>query len=180
MKMGALVAACFLAGILAGCTPPDSPGVEPPQPAVSQEPTVPDVAPTPDEPETPPPPERSLGPCSSETRQAIEDTVVGQVTAFSDGDFEAAYAFASPSFQRGIPLEVFGQIIRTNYPQLLAASNARSGPCDADLAGGVSTIVMRFDTPTDANYTLRYVLELVEEQWRIAGANQETVADTVA
>lgn len=121
-----------------------------------------------------------LLPCSEGTREAIEATVVGQVDAFSVGDFEQAYQFASPGFQNGMPLDVFGTLIRLNYPQLLEATNARSGDCDADEDNGVSTIVMRFDTPSDPGYTLRYILEYVGDQWRISGASEQEVADTVA
>jgi hypothetical protein len=132
------------------------------------------------EPEADDQPAVSFTPCTDPTRTAIEATVVGQVEAFSAGDFDTAYDFASPSFQAGMPREVFGTLIRASYPQLLEATNARSGPCDADEDFGVSTIVMRFDTPQETGYTLRYILELVDDQWRISGAAQEEVADTVA
>jgi hypothetical protein len=175
-----IIAAVLLVGAVGSCTPLEDSDAELPPPTALEEPALPDTTDVPDRSDTAPAPENSLSPCSGETRQAIEDTVVGQVSAFSDGDFEEAYSYASPSFQAGVPLEVFRQIISVNYPQLLDATNARSGPCEADVAGGVSTIVMRFDTALDPTYTLRYVLELVEDQWRIAGASQEPVADTVA
>lgn len=182
MTPRALVVGFIAVGLLSGCAAASESDSEPPEPVASQEPAPPERPAPPEglDPSDESPSELGLGPCSGETREAIENTVVGQVSAFSAGDFEAAYAFASPSFQEGMPLDVFGPLIRINYPQLLEASNARSGPCDADLTGGFSTIVMRFDTPTDPNYTLRYVLERVGEQWRIAGAQQETVADIVA
>lgn len=124
--------------------------------------------------------EVSATPCDAVTRAAIETAVIGQVNAFSLGDFDAAYAFASPGFQEGMSREVFGQLIRANYAQLLQATNPRSSSCDADEQNGFSTIVMRFDTPTTSGYTLRYVLEYVDNQWRIAGASEEAVPDAVA
>lgn len=122
----------------------------------------------------------ALVPCEDETRGAIEATVVGQVEAFSVGDFEAAYAFASPSFQAGMPLPVFEQLIAVNYPQLLDARSARSGSCNADLDAGVSTIQIRIETNQDTTSTLRYVLEYIEESWRIIGASEEQTADVIA
>lgn len=122
----------------------------------------------------------ALVPCEDGTRAAIEATVVGQVEAFSVGDFEAAYAFASPSFQASMPLPFFEQLIATSYPQLLDARSARSGSCDADLDAGVSTIQIRIETNQDTSSTLRYVLEYVDESWRIIGASEEQVADVVA
>jgi hypothetical protein len=87
---------------------------------------------------------------------------------------------ASPSFHAGVSLEMFVRLIQQNYPQLLTANNARSGSCEADVDFGLATILVRFDTPSDPSYTLRYVVELVEGQWRISGANQETPVDTIA
>ena len=125
-------------------------------------------------------PELSLSPCDDGVKDAIDATIGAQTQAFLDGDFDAAYALASPSFQAGIPVSVFTRIIRLSYPQLLTAENARSGSCEADLSLGLATILVRFDTSSDPNYTLRYVMELVEGQWRISGANQETAIDVVA
>jgi len=125
-------------------------------------------------------PELVLSPCDDGVKDAIDATIGQQTQAFRDGDFDAAYALASPSFQAGMPLDVFSRLIRLNYPQLLTANNARSGSCEADVPNGLATILVRFETSSDPNYTLRYVVELVEGQWRIAGANQEAVADIVA
>lgn len=125
-------------------------------------------------------PELDLSPCDDGVKNAIDATIGAQTQAFRDGDFDAAYALASPSFQAGVPIEMFSRIIRLNYPQLLTADNARSGSCEADVSNGLATILVRFDTASDPSYTLRYVVELVEGQWRISGANQEIVADTVA
>lgn len=127
-----------------------------------------------------PAPQLALNPCDEGVKNAIDATIGAQTQAFRDGDFDAAYALASPSFQAGVPLDVFSSLIQLNYSQLLTADNARSGSCEADVPNGVATILVRFDTSSDPNYTLRYVVELVEGQWRISGANQETVADTVA
>ena len=125
-------------------------------------------------------PQLSLSPCDDGVKDAIDATIGAQTQAFRDGDFDAAYALASPSFQAGVSVEGFSRIIRLNYPQLLTADNARSGFCEADVPNGLATILVRFDTSSDPNYTLRYVVELVEGQWRISAANQEIVADTVA
>jgi hypothetical protein len=125
-------------------------------------------------------PELTLSPCDEVVKGAIDATIGAQTQAFRDGDFDAAYALASPSFQAGVPLDVFSSLIRLNYPQLLTADNARSGSCEADVPNGLATILVRFVTSSDPAYTLRYVMELVEGQWRVSGANQELVADTVA
>lgn len=139
-------------------------------------------APEPDVPEEPAPvvPQLVLTPCDDGVKDAIDATIGAQTQAFRDGDFDAAYALASPSFQAGITVDLFARLIRLNYPQLLTADNARSGSCEADVENGLATILVRFDTSSDPTYTLRYIVELVEGQWRISGANQETVVDTIA
>ena len=139
-------------------------------------------APEPDVPDEPQPvlPQLVLSPCDDGVKDAIDAAIGAQTQAFRDGDFDAAYALASPNFQAGISVELFTRLIRLNYPQLLTADNARSGSCEADVENGLATILVRFDTSSDPTYTLRYIVELVEGQWRISGANQETVVDTIA
>lgn len=179
-----LIATLLVAGFMAtGCqsaTGEDSAEADADTPVVE----VPDNSPTPEpvEPDEPQQvtPQLVLSPCGDGVKDAIDATIGAQTQAFRDGDFDAAYALASPSFQAGITVDLFARLIRLNYPQLLTADNARSGSCEADVENGLATILVRFDTSSDPNYTLRYVVELVEGQWRISGANQETVVDTIA
>ena len=174
-----LVAVLALAGCQAGASD-DLPEPDPDDAVVE----VPQATPEPDSSNGDDPggvvPELALSPCDDGVKGAIDATIGAQTQAFRDGDIDAAYALASPSFQAGVPIEMFSRIIRLNYPQLLTADNARSGSCEADVSNGLATILVRFDTASDPNYTLRYVVELVEGQWRISGANQEIVSDTVA
>lgn len=179
-----LIATLLVAGLMAaGCqsaTGEDSADADTDTPVVE----VPDNSPTPKpvDPDEPQPvtPQLMLAPCDDGVKNAIDATIGAQAQAFRDGDFDAAYALASPGFQAGMPLDIFARLIRLNYPQLLTADNARSGSCEADVENGLATILVRFDTSSDPNYTLRYIVELVEGQWRISAANQETVVDTVA
>jgi hypothetical protein len=179
-----LIAALLAAGLmLSGCQSGDAAetaAIEPEGSAVEQQENTP--APEPDSADevTPEAPAIVLGPCDEINKAAIDATIGAQTQAFRDGDFDAAYALASPSFQAGIPIDLFSSLIRSSYSQLLTADNARSGSCEADVVNGVATILVRFETSSDPAYTLRYVMELVEGQWRISGANQESVAETVA
>jgi hypothetical protein len=150
--------------------------------SVTVAPDTPDESPPPPAPDTSdtPTPELMLRACEEDIKQDIDRTIGAQTQAFRDGNFDAAYALASPSFQAGIPVEAFARLIRLNYPQLLTADNARSGSCEVDATDSIATIVVRFDTASDPEYTLRYVVEWVGDQWRISGANQEIPVNTVA
>jgi hypothetical protein len=121
-----------------------------------------------------------LGSCGNSTRADIESAVVGQVEAFVAGDFDTAYSYATPDFQRAVPLDVFRQIIRSDYPGLMQATNPTSGVCDVDEERGLAMTVMTFTTPTTTRYTLRYVLEYVDDRWRIAGASEESTPEVNA
>jgi len=124
--------------------------------------------------------EPGLGSCGESARDDIESAVIGQVEAFVAGDFDTAYSYATPEFQRAVPLEAFRQIIRSDYPGLLQATNPTSGVCDVDEERGLAMTVMTFTTPTTSRYTLRYVLEYVDDRWRIAGASEESVPGVTA
>jgi hypothetical protein len=124
--------------------------------------------------------ESAPGSCGAAVRADIESAIIGQVEAFVAGDFDTAYSYASPDFQRGVPLEAFRQIIRMDYPGLLEATNPTSGVCDVDEERGFAMMVMSFTTPTTSRYTLRYVLEYVDDRWRIAGASEESVPGVTA
>jgi hypothetical protein len=148
--------------------------------SVDVAPATPDELPAPSDTPDAPPPTVVLRACEENIKQDIDRTIGAQTQAFRDGDFGAAYALASPSFQAGIPFDAFARLIRLNYPQLLTADNARSGSCEVDSTDSIATILVRFDTASDPAYTLRYIVEWVGDQWRISGANQETPVDTVA
>ena len=178
-SLGAIV---IVVAAIAGCQPVSGPENE----MVNNGDSSADVAP--DEALTPPPsdppsdtdPGAPTQPCADVDKSAIDQAIVSQVEALSSRDYDAAYALASPSFQAGVSLEMFTDIIRVSYTPLLSATNARSGSCEVNASTSLATILVRFDTATDPAYTLRYVMELVEGQWRISGANQEAVVDSVA
>ena len=167
---------------LTGCQPVSTPENTTAEPEDSLAEAMPGEEDVPEPSDTPPEanPEMSLQPCGDQDKGAIDQAIASQVQALANRDYDAAYSFASPSFQAGVSLEMFTDIIRVSYTPLLSATNARSGSCEANATNSLATILVRFDTATDPTYTLRYVMELVEGQWRISGANQEAVSDSVA
>jgi len=144
-----------------------TPGTPAPQSSPPDQPALPDSSP-------------GVTTCDDAVTEAIVAAIAGQSESLRGGDFEAAYAFASPSFQAAVPLDVFTRLIRQDYSPLLTADNPRAGLCEGDTDTGFATIQIRFATPSGPAYALRYTVELVEGRWRIAGAVEEAVTDTVA
>jgi len=175
---GVMLAALMLTGCSLG-EENDSRDSIPDQPETSTVPESPRVDPEPgDTPGEERPP--GISACDDDTKANIDTTIEAQTKAFRDGDFDAAYALASPRFQAGVTVDVFSTLIRLNYPELLTADTSQSRSCEVDSENGVATIVVRFETASDPAYTLRYVVELVEGQWRVSAATREIVADTIA
>lgn len=51
----------------------------------------------------------------------IQAVIANQFDAFSKGDLERAYSYASPTIQTFFPTpEVFGQLVRSKYPMIWA------------------------------------------------------------
>jgi hypothetical protein len=188
MMRASPVAFLALLALLAGCSAEDSGSetlddaaeTESGEQLVPDSPSEPSPAPNPELDSSTPRPQLVLSPCEDATIQSIEDTVVGQVNAFGDGDFETAYGFASPSFRSGMPVEVFGQVIRINFSELLTVQAYRLSQCEADEANDVATVVVRFDTEENPDYALRYILERIDDTWLIGGASPEAVSETTA
>jgi hypothetical protein len=183
MKTTPIAGVIALSFLLAGCSAPDVVGDDSVDDVAVEQPV--EQAPDSDtvSPEQPPsdqPPPLALSSCAPGTQDALDATIDGQIRAFGRGDFDAAYAYASPGFQVGMPVEVFGPLIQASFPELLEVTGFRSLQCEVDEDNGISTIVVRFDTPGNPDYTLRYILERVDGNWLIAGANPETVTETIA
>lgn len=179
-----LVTVTVLGLLLTGCQHTTDSVIDPPEPAsIDDSPSGTldeSPAPEPADAQEDAPESLELRSCDDTVKAAIDQTIGAQTQAFREGDFDAAYALASPSFQKAMPIDVFSTLIRMSYPQLLTADNARSGSCEVNSSDSVATILVRFDTATDPTYTLRYIVEFVEGNWRIAGANQENIPDTIA
>lgn len=76
-----------------------------------------EASPQPEESSTPEPDETV--PCEDVMFQRAQGTIRSQQSAFANGDFEAARAFASGSFRDSVPVDQFEAIIEGTYAFLL-------------------------------------------------------------
>jgi hypothetical protein len=128
--------------------------------------------------ETPAQAIEGIQPCDIQIEGAIEETIRRQVDAFGQGDFAGAYAMAAPEFQSSITLVEFERLIKNGFQPLLNVSTFSVSQCLYDQALERAEISMTLVTSTDVVGTLRYLLVLGSEGWRILAAvpsNQESL-----
>ena len=157
--------------LLAGCTQPQAPEVNEPQPTASQ--AEPEPTETKD-------PMVQGGPveCDAGVQADVESTINSQTSAFASDNFEIAYSFASPSFRSNVTLDGFVEIIAGSYGPLIESSQLSFSDCLVDLDSGLALIDVRFLQSGNDVYGLRYLMIETPEGWRVEGAsNLELVGE---
>lgn len=141
-----------------------APEVESPAPEVESEPE--EAQPEDIEPEPAGPQE-----CQEATQLSIQDSIDTQTQAFGTGDYESAYAIASPTFQESVTLEGFIEIISGSYGPLIESSELAYRDCMVDSSETIAVIDVRFIESGNAVYGLRYLMVSVDGTWRVDGAS---------
>ena len=109
--------------------------------------------------------------CLPSTQMRIEESIDNQTAAFGLGEFEAAYAIASPSFQESVTLEGFVEIISGSYGPLIGSSELAYRDCMIDSSETIAVIDVRFIESGNSVYGLRYLMVQVDDVWRVDGAS---------
>jgi hypothetical protein len=109
--------------------------------------------------------------CKQATQTRIEDSIDTQTAAFGAGEFERAYAIASPSFQNSVTLEGFIEIISGSYGPLIESSELAYRDCMVDSSEAIAVIDVRFIESGNSVYALRYLMVKVDDVWRVDGAS---------
>jgi len=109
--------------------------------------------------------------CQEATQLSIEESIDTQTAAFGEGEFDRAYAIASPSFQESVTLEGFIEIISGSYGPLIESSELAYRDCMVDSSEAIAIIDVRFIESGNAVYGLRYLMVNVEGTWRVDGAS---------
>ena len=166
MRVAGLVLAALF--VLAGCS------------AVSDEKSSPLPQETPDATtETPAEelePQMILRDCRDSERVGAHNTVTAQTDALRAGDFEAAYSYASPSFQDTVSLEQFAGLILASYQPLLGDVVLEFGDCITDDSSEELSLDVVLRAEGQDSLGLRYILVDTDEGWRVSGASDFRLA----
>ncbi len=71
----------------------------------------------------------SDGPCTSVQAKLVNQHISGQIDALAKKDWELAFSFASPDFQKNVGIEQFTFIIGTQYVMLIENQGYRFNKC---------------------------------------------------
>jgi hypothetical protein len=69
------------------------------------------------------------GPCTSVQAKLVNQHISGQIDALAKKDWELAFSFASPDFQKNVGIEQFTFIIGTQYVMLIENQGYRFNKC---------------------------------------------------
>lgn len=126
--------------------------------------------------ESPPSPEDSANPlvggfreCEPSEVTEVFEVVSGQAEALGQGDFAAAYQYASPVFRLGVTEAAFEQLITSSYRPLIEATRLEVTQCVIDPEREVVSLDVRVTSDAGV-WTLLYLIEGTEEGWRVGGA----------
>jgi hypothetical protein len=108
--------------------------------------------------------------CDAPTERAIQTTIGDQIDAFTQGDFEAAYDLAAPSFRQRVSPSYFEEIIRADYSLLLEASGFSMSACLTNSTITTAEALITIRPLTGETSQLVYDLENTAKGWKIAGA----------
>jgi hypothetical protein len=124
---------------------------------------------TPPAPPSPAPPSSpsSTLTCDDETVSGVQTTILGQQDAFARGDYAAARAFASQTFQATVTEEQFASIIADSYAFLLDDPPVKILQCAT--AGDRAQVIVSVTGPQVVE--MSYLLVREESGWRIDAAS---------
>ena len=103
-----------------------------------------------------------------EVREAVRATVEGQLLAFENEDFGAAYTFAARGIRRQFSAEVFAAMIRRGYPALVRHARREIGLVRDNREGRAFVDATVFEARGQVA-RFRYQLALEGTSWRVEG-----------
>ena len=109
-----------------------------------------------------------LGTLLSAQQDGIRATIDGQISAFSEGDFAAAFEYASPTIQSmfGSP-DRFEFMVRSGYPMVVSPQAVQYLDL-TEIGGGYLQKVLLQD-PSGQTHILIYQMIEWQGSWRING-----------
>ena len=110
----------------------------------------------------------TVGACSSEQKQLVDDHISSQISAISKEDWPLAYSFAAKSFQDSIDITSFEVIIADSYSYLIDNKGVTFGECeikDGKIFQEVTVI------SNEDKSELSYRLSVVDQKLGVEAAN---------
>jgi Domain of unknown function (DUF4864) len=111
-------------------------------------------------------PEMRLSP--KKIRDEVHAVVEAQLAALREGNFTAAYEFASSGVKEQFDLPIFAAMIRRGYPLLLLSKEADLGVV-RDRDGEVAQVNVTVQDRQKRSVVYRYLLVHQTNGWRING-----------
>jgi hypothetical protein len=108
--------------------------------------------------------------CTSGDRDGLRRVVNRQLDAITEGRWEDALTFSTPSFRDGIDADSFAAIILEGFPVVARATAADATTCVIDGATGVATMAVTVTDVDGAEQALTYIFEQHAQGWLIGGA----------
>jgi hypothetical protein len=98
----------------------------------------------------------------------IRDTIQGQLDAFMEDDFGAAFDLAAPNIQMLFRTpEIFGAMVRKGYPMVWRPGLVDYG--DLRVIGGLTWQRVQITDARGRSFVLEYQMMQIAGKWRIAG-----------
>ena len=102
------------------------------------------------------------------TGAEIRAVIEAQIDAFRRDDWDAAFAFASPSIRSMFrTADRFGGMVRSGYPMVWRPVRVEAGPLEAGPNGPVQ--LMYLEDHKGILHVAAYEMKLVDGTWRING-----------
>jgi len=117
------------------------------------------------------------GKCDDEQKISVTDHISSQISAFEQKNWDAAYSYASNSFQKNINLDDFQAIILNQYPFLINNSGYTFGDCTSNADGTFQNITI---TSKSQTYELIYNLIVEDGELGILAARVLSASENVA
>jgi hypothetical protein len=99
---------------------------------------------------------------------AIQGTIQGQIDAFLQDDFGAAFEFASPGIRNTFRTpQNFGAMVQKGYPMVWRPSDVEFGPLRERDGALWQQVLIRDEA--GKSFVVEYRMQNVDGEWRISG-----------
>ena len=103
-------------------------------------------------------------------QQQVIKVIGGQLAAFRQEDYPAAYAFAAADFKAQVTLAAFERLVKTGFPQIARSRSAEYGIILENGREAEAEVTIVGETGTRIHY--QYILRREHGEWKIGGVNE--------